>query len=63
MPHQRVNVLGPLPERRHVEVDDAQPVQEVLAELAGGDEVVQVAIGGGDDANVHAPCGRSDRTA
>ena len=52
MPHQRLNVLGPLPERRHVEVDDAQPVQEVFAELAGGDELVQVAIGGGDHANV-----------
>ena len=33
-------------------MDDAQPVQEVLTELAGGDEIVQVAIGGGDDANV-----------
>ena len=52
MRDQRVHVLGPLPERRHVEVDDAQPVQEVLAELAGGDELVQVAIGGGDDAHV-----------
>ena len=52
MLHQRVDVIGPLPERRHVEVDDAQPVQEVLAELAGGNEVVQVAIGGGDHANV-----------
>ena len=35
-----------------MEVDDAQPVQEVLAELAGGDEVGQVAIGGGDHAHV-----------
>ena len=24
--HQRMNVLGPLPERRHVKVNDAQPV-------------------------------------
>ena len=52
MLHQRLHVLGPLPERRHVEVDDAQPVQQVLAELAGGDELVQVAIGGGDHAHV-----------
>ena len=37
-----------------MEVDDAQPVQEVLAELAGGDELVQVAIGGGDDPHVDA---------
>ena len=50
--HQRLHVLGPLPERRHVEVDDAQPVQQVLAELAGGDQVGQVAIGGGDHAHV-----------
>jgi sugar (pentulose or hexulose) kinase len=35
-----------------MKVDDAQPVQEVLAELTGGNEVVQVAIGGGDHANV-----------
>ena len=35
-----------------MEVDDAQPVQEVFAELAGGDELVEIAIGGGDDADV-----------
>ncbi len=52
MLQQRVHVVGPLPERRHVEVDDAQPVQQVLAELAGSDELVQVAIGGGDHAHV-----------
>ena len=33
-------------------MDDAQPVQEVLTELPGGDEIVQVAIGGGDHAHV-----------
>ena len=46
-----------------MEVDDAQPVQEVLAELAGGDEVVQVAIGGGDHANVDSACDWSEPTA
>ena len=35
-------------------MDDAQPVQEVLTELPRGDEIVQVAMGGGDDANVDA---------
>ena len=43
--HQGVNVLVPFAERRHMEVDDAQPVQEVFAELARCDEVAQVAIG------------------
>ena len=57
MRHQRLNVLGPLAQRRHVEVDDAQPVQQVFAELAGGDEVGQVPVGRGDHADVHARVG------
>jgi hypothetical protein len=26
VPYQRVNFVGPLPKRRHIEVDDTQPV-------------------------------------
>ncbi len=36
---QRLDVFGPLAQRRHVQVDDAQPVQQVFAELAGGHEL------------------------
>ena len=48
---QRPDILGPLPERRHVKVDDAQATQ-VFTKLAGRNEVGQV--GGGDDTDVDA---------
>ena len=54
---QAGDVFLALAQRRHPEVDDVQAVVEVLAELALGDEVLQVAVGGGDDADVDAAPG------
>ena len=51
--HERADVFAALAQRRHVDVDDAQPVQQVFAELAVRHHVAQVAVGGGDDAHVH----------
>ena len=39
--------------RRHMDADDIQTVIEVFAEGAVGDEGAQVAVSGGDDADVH----------
>ena len=50
---QRRDVLAPLAQRRHLDLSDVDPVQQVLPEQALGHHVVQVAIGGRDDAHVH----------
>ena len=54
---ERRNLLAPIAKRRHADLDDLQPVVEILAELAGPDHRRQVAIGGRDDAHVdlHRP--------
>src|SRR6185503_2782641 len=41
-----------LAQRRDADGDDVQPVVEVLAELAASDQALEVAVGGGDDADV-----------
>src|SRR5436190_14373409 len=46
------NVRGPLAKRRHVQVDHAESVQQVLAKLADGHELSQIAVGRGNDAHV-----------
>ncbi len=50
----RLDVFGPFSKRRHVKVDDLQPVQQVLAEMAGRHQVGKVAVGGRDHPNVDA---------
>ncbi len=55
MVRQRGQVLAPLAQRRERDLDHAQPVVEVLAEAADLHELAQVAVGGRDDAHVHAP--------
>src|SRR3954451_3455956 len=52
--HERLDVLRPLPKRRDVQVDDAQPIQKVLAELAGGNQLVEIAVRCRHYANVEA---------
>src|SRR5690606_40279917 len=48
------DVLEALAERREVDGDDAEAVEEVFAERSGADLVGEVPVGGGDDANVDA---------
>ena len=50
---QRGDVRLAIPQRRHLDRDHVQPVEEVLAELALGDRLREVAVGRGDDAHVH----------
>ena len=54
---QRLDVLAPLPQRRNVDRHHAQPVVEIVAELAGSHHPAQVAVGGGDhpDLNLDVP--------
>ena len=44
---------GALAQRRHVDGDQVDAVEQVLAELAALDQLGQVAVGGRDDAHVH----------
>jgi hypothetical protein len=46
------DVVAAVAERRDVERDDVETVEEVCAEAAGGDVLGEVAVGGGDDADV-----------
>ena len=57
------DVFATLAERRNVDVNDAQPVEQVLAELALGDALGKVAVRRRDDADVRVPRGavRADR--
>ena len=50
---QRRDVAAPLAQRRHHQVDDVEAVEQVLAERLLGDEIAQVLVGRGDDADVH----------
>src|SRR3989441_11580012 len=47
------DVLDPFPERRDVEGEDIEPVEQGLPELPLGDERVQILGGGSDDPGVH----------
>ena len=49
---QRQDVLGAVAQRRQVDVDDVQPVEQVLAEAAVRQALFQILVGGGDDAHV-----------
>ena len=57
------DVLAALAQRRHVDVNDPQPVEEILAEFTGRDAVGQVAVGRRDDPHVGDARGavRADR--
>ncbi len=47
------DVLLAVAQRRKLEADDVQAVEEVFAEAAFFDGLLQVDVGGGDDAHVH----------
>ena len=49
----RPNVWPPLAKRGHVQMDDLQTIEEILAELAGANEFREVSVGRGDDPNVN----------
>src|SRR5271166_6287496 len=50
---QKVHVLTSLAQRGKLDADDLEAVVEVLAELAGGNGVGELAVGGRNEADVH----------
>src|SRR5581483_1430583 len=54
-PGERQDVLPPLAQRRHRDLDDVQAIEEVLAESSGRDVALEVAVRGREDAHVRAP--------
>ena len=52
MGDQQRDVACPFGERGQVDREDGEAVEEILAEAAGVDRGVDVAMGGGDDAHV-----------
>ena len=52
-PDEERDVLRPLAQRRDVDRDDVQPVEEILAEPALVHEVVERVIGGRHEAEIH----------
>ena len=49
---QRPDVLAAIAQRRHLYVNDAKPIKEILTELTGGDPLREASIRGGDDPDV-----------
>src|SRR5690349_3587563 len=52
---QEWNILLALPERRNLDWKDVQAVKKVLAKATGGDGLLQIAVGGANDANIGVP--------
>ncbi len=50
---QRQDVLGPFAQGRHEDIERADAVEEIGPELVLKDSLLQVLVGGGDDAQVH----------
>jgi hypothetical protein len=49
---QRGDIVGAIAQRRQPQPHDREPVEQVLAEPAGADLVLEVAVGGRDDPHV-----------
>ena len=54
---QRQDVLAPLAQRRDVQFHHVEAVEQVFAETAGFDFLLEVAVGGGEDAGVDVDFG------
>ena len=48
------DVLAALLEARHAERDDGEAVEQILAEAPAGDLALEVAVGGGEHADIDA---------
>ena len=62
-PDQQRNVLGPLAQRRHADREDVEPVVQVLAERPRRDQLLEIAVGRGDDPHVDVDRLRAPRAA
>jgi hypothetical protein len=48
----QLDVVAARAQRRHLEREDVEPMEEVFAKLAAAHRLARVAVGGGDDAHV-----------
>ncbi len=51
---QRRDVFAAFAQRRQIQCDDVDAIEQILAKAAGGNFVGEIAIGGADDARVGA---------
>ncbi len=51
--HEQRKIVEPLAQRRHLEQDDPDTVEQVLAERAGPNRFIQRRSAGGDDPRLH----------
>ena len=56
---QQWQIVDAVAQGRYVQREHVQPIVEVLAKTAGGDQRLQVLVGGGDDANARGDGGVS----
>src|SRR5262249_29728841 len=62
MTRQKRDILAPLPQGRDADRHDIEPVEQILAETAGGDLGAQVPVRPPDDADIDLPAaGRAPR--
>ena len=52
---QRDDVFGPLSKWRQVDLDRIQAIQQILPELAGGQDLSEIRVGSRENADVHLP--------
>src|SRR6187397_2128708 len=62
MVYERRQILPPLPQRRHRDRKNVEPVVQVPAERASVHFLREVAVGGGDDQNVYSRRPRAAET-
>jgi hypothetical protein len=56
MTNQDWNIGAPLPQRRQVDGKNIEPVEQIFAKLFVHNVLVQIAVGGGNDAYIDVQC-------
>ena len=51
--HQQRNIFATLPQRRKIDADHVEAIEEIFAELAFPHQLAEIDVGGGDDAHIH----------
>ena len=53
-PHEERYIFGALAQRRHLDGEDVEPIEQVLAKCFLGDPLLEIPVRGRDDPHVHA---------
>src|SRR5688500_10630965 len=46
--HERLDVFGSIAQRRQVDAENVQPIEQIFAELVSSDSLLEPDVGGGD---------------